>query len=364
MDPQKVSIRDFTGRQLSALLHSVGITDNTLESVGLLADALGPGGLRPVSTSPAWPSDVADDHTPVEFSTAFAADEPPVVRMIVEPTAARPSRIANMSAALASLDRMTRRGNLDTSRFDAVRSLFLPDNPARDFTFWYSLVFRADAAPTVKVYLNPDVRGESAAEEVMREALDRTGFAAGFRTMRDSAMTRPGLDRYSFFALDLVEQQRARVKAYISHHAAEVTDVTRAAKAARGVDVDRVPDFCLLTGGNTGTFDKRPLISSYTFLDGDADAPSGYSLYVPIRDYVTDDEEARRRVLAVMAKYDLDPTQFDNALRTVARRPLDEGVGLIAHVSLRMGRPRPGITVYLSSEAYDVATPRSISLAV
>ncbi|WP_447002981.1 tryptophan dimethylallyltransferase family protein [Saccharothrix isguenensis] len=364
MDPQKVSIRDFTGRQLSALLHSVGITDNTLESVGLLADALGPGGLRPVSTSPAWPSGVADDHSPVEFSTAFAADEPPTVRMIVEPTATRPSRAANLSAALASLDRVQRRHNLDTGRFDAVRNLFLPEHPEADFTFWYSLVFRPHVKPTVKVYLNPGVRGEAAAEGLVREALDRTGFAAGFRPMRDSAMTRPGLDKYSFFALDLVEQRQARVKVYISHHAAEVTDVTRAASAARAVDVDRVPDFCLLTGGSTGTFDKRPLISSYTFLDGDVGAPSGYSLYVPIRDYVTDDEEARRRVLAVMARYDLDPTPFDNALRTVAGRPLDEGVGLIAHVSLRMGRPRPGITVYLSSEAYDVAMPRSISLAV
>ncbi|WP_202918724.1 tryptophan dimethylallyltransferase family protein [Saccharothrix deserti] len=342
----------------------MGITENTDKSVGLLADALGPGGLHPASTSPVWPSGVADDHTPVEFSTAFAADEPPTVRMIVEPTATRPSRSANTSAALATLDRMRHRWNLDTHRFDAVRNLFLPEDPEHDFTFWYSLVFRADETPTVKVYLNPQVRGEAAAEGLVREALERTGFAAGFPVLRDHAVTRPGLDKYSFFALDLVEQRRARVKTYISHHAADVADVTRAAKAAQGVDVDRVPDFCLLTGGNTGTFDKRPLISSYTYLDGDVDAPSGYSLYVPIRDYVTNDEEARRRVLAVMGKYDLDPTQFDNALRTIARRPLDDGVGLIAHVSLRMGRPRPGVTVYLSSEAYDVATPRSISLAV
>ncbi|WP_367128987.1 tryptophan dimethylallyltransferase family protein [Saccharothrix sp. HUAS TT1] len=341
----------------------MGITENTPNSVRLLADALGPGGLRPVSTTPLWPSDVADDHTPVEFSTAFAAGEAPVVRTIVETTATRPSRAANTSAALAALDRMSRRGDVDTRRFEAVRDLFLPDDPEHDFAFWYSLVFRADEAPAVKVYLNPEVRGEGGSEELVRQALERTGFAAGFPVLRSHAVTRPGLDRYSFFALDLVEQQQARVKVYISHHAADVTDVTLAAKAAHGVDVDRVPDFCLLTGGLNRTFDKRPLISSYTFLDGDDRAPSGYSLYVPIRDYVADDEEARRRVLAVMAKYDLDPTQFDNALRSVAHRPLDEGVGLIAHVSLRMGRPRPGVTVYLSSEAHAVAAPRSISLA-
>ncbi|QFZ21937.1 tryptophan dimethylallyltransferase family protein [Saccharothrix syringae] len=349
---------------MSALLHSVGITENTTDSVALLADALGPGGLRPLSAEPVWRSDVADDHTPVEFSTAFAPDEPPVVRMIVEPTATSPSRQANTTAGLAALDRMRRRRGIDTTRFDAVRDLFLPADAERDFTFWYSLVFRAGDAPLVKVYLNPEVRGEAAAGELVREALDRTGFAGAFPGLCEHALTRPGLDRFSFFALDLVEQRRARTKVYISHHAADGADVTRAARLAQGVDVDRVPDFCLLTGGPSGTFDRRPLISSYTFLDGDAQAPSGYSLYVPIRDYVTDDEEARRRVLSVMTKYGLDPTPFDNALRTVARRPLDEGVGLIAHVSLRMGRPRPGITVYLSSEAYAVTAPRSVSLAV
>ncbi|MGM1059545.1 tryptophan dimethylallyltransferase family protein [Saccharothrix sp. Mg75] len=342
----------------------MGITENTVKSVGLLADTLGPGGLRPLSGSPAWPSDVADDHTPVEFSTAFEADEPPTVRAIVETSATRPSRSANVSAALDALDRVRRREDLDTTRFDAVRDLFLPEHPESDFAFWYSLVFRAGEQPAVKVYFNPEVRGEDAAEGLVREALGRTGFAAGFPVLRDHAVTRPGLDRYSFFALDLVDPRRARVKVYVSHRSAGVTEVTRAAKAAHGVDVDRVPDFCLLTGGSTETFDERPLISSYTFLDGDVGAPSGYSLYVPIRDYVADDEEARRRVLRVMAKYDLDPTPFDNALRAVTRRRLDEGVGLIAHVSLRMGRPRPGITVYLSSEAYGVASPRPVSLAV
>ncbi|MEU5691706.1 tryptophan dimethylallyltransferase family protein [Actinosynnema sp. NPDC020468] len=363
MDAQDVSICDFTGRQLTALLHSMGIPGTPGETTGLLADALGAGGRRSISGRPAWPSDVADDHTPVEFSTAFAAGEAPVVRTIVEPVAAGPSRRANTAEALAALDRLGARVPLDRSRFDSVRDLFLPEHPEHDFTFWYSLVFRPDGAPAVKVYFNPEVQGRKSAGWLVREGLQRTGFGAGFRILRERAVTRPGLDRYSFFALDLVERGRARVKVYVSHHSADVADVTRAASAAVGVDVDRVPDFCLLTGGSTGTFDGRPLISSYTFLDGDVDAPSGYSLYVPIRDYVSDDAEARERVLEVMAKYRLDSEPFDDALRVLTRRPLHEGSGLIAHVSLRMGRPRPGITVYLSSEAYDVAPTRPISLA-
>ncbi|MBB4964865.1 DMATS type aromatic prenyltransferase [Saccharothrix violaceirubra] len=301
----------------------------------------------------------------MEFSAAFAAGEAPVVRTIVETTAIAPSRRTNTAAALECLDRLRDRPELglDLRRFDSVRDLFLPERPEQDFTLWYSLVFRGGTAPGVKVYLNPEVRGVDAAEDLVREGLARTGFGDAFRILRERAVTRPGLDRYSFFALDLTDPARARVKVYISHHAAGVDEVTRAAEAARGVDVDRLPDFCLLTGGHTARFDGRPLISSYTFLEGDTDRPSGYSLYVPIRDYVEDDAEARERVLAVMAKYDMDPAPFDDALAAVARRRLADGVGLIAHVSLRMGRPRPGITVYLSAEAHAVAPPRPVRLA-
>lgn len=363
MDAHEDSIRDFTGRQLHALLHSLGITEKTENSLGMLADALGPGGARPLSLPPAWPSDVADDHTPLEFSTAFETGARPVLRTIVEPTATSPSRRANTESALAALVALGRRQKLDLSRFDRVRDLFLPEQPLSDFTFWYSLVFRPDEPPAVKVYLNPLVRGEDLADDLVREGLARTGFAAGHRTLFDHAMTRPGADRYSFFALDLVDRRRARVKVYVSHHDAEVAVAQRAAHAAREVDADRLADFCRIVGGGARVFDRRPLISSYTFLDGDTSRPSGYSLYLPVRDYVGDDAEALRRVHAIMAEYRLDTAQFDAALRSIARRPLDEGVGLIAHVSLRTGKPRPGITVYLSSEAYHVTSPREISLA-
>ncbi|GGP66829.1 tryptophan dimethylallyltransferase family protein [Saccharothrix coeruleofusca] len=329
----------------------------------MLGDALGPGGSRPLSQPPTWPSDVADDHTPVEFSTAFEAGAPPVVRAIVEPTAGTPSRRANTQSALDALAAMGRRQRLDLSRFDHVRELFLPDQPHSDFTFWYSLVFRAGEPPAVKVYFNPQVRGEHAADDLVREGLARTGFAGGHQTLLDHAMTRPGADRYSFFALDLLDRRRARVKVYVSHHDAEAAVAQRAAHAARDVDAERLDDFCRIVGGGTRTFDRRPLISSYTFLDGDTSRPSGYSLYLPVRDYVSDDAEAVARVHAAMAAYGLDTAQFDTALRSIAQRPLDEGVGLIAHVSLRTGKPRPGITVYLSSEAYDVASPRESSLA-
>ncbi|WP_267899878.1 tryptophan dimethylallyltransferase family protein [Lentzea atacamensis] len=354
-----VSIRDFAVAQLQTLLRAVGLAESSERSTKLLAEAMGPGCLRPLTAVPHWPSFVADDHTPVEFSVALAQNEPPAVRMIVESLAEQPGPAANLAAALGVLDRLTAQHRLDRRRLDQVRDLFLPDDPQGAFSFWYSLIVNRDAAPAIKVYLNPEVRGRESATSLVSEALRRLGLGAAHPTVAGHALQREGLDRFSFFALDLTEADRARVKTYVSHDAAEIPDVVRAAAAAPDVDPELLADVVALAGGGTGPFDRRPLMSSYTFLSGDVDRPSGYSLYIPVRDYVQDDLEACERVLAIMARCGMDTAPFVMALASMVRRPLADGVGLIAHVSLRLGRPRPGVTVYLSSEAYDVTPPRT-----
>ncbi len=362
MNPTGVSIRDFGSRQLHALLHSVqlgGIANNAIE---LLSESLGPGGFRPLSETPAWPSGVADDHTPFEFSTAFALGEPPAVRVLLEPTALDPTPQANMDTAVDVLESLARKHRLPLDRFDAVRDLFLPSDPQGDFSLWFSLVFRQDAPPAFKVYLNPEVRGRSEAPLLVGEGLARLGYGDGHAAIVEHARRRDALDRYSFFALDLNDSPGARVKVYLSHHDATADDAATAAGGAHGVSTDSVRNFCVLSGGRSGPYTGRPLVSSFTFLPGDVDRPRGFSLYMPVRSYVNDDVEARDRVLAVLDRHQVDPAPFEDALTTVAQRPLADGVGLIAHVSLRAGAPRPGVTVYLSSEAYNKASPRVATL--
>ncbi|SEQ80637.1 aromatic prenyltransferase, DMATS type [Lentzea xinjiangensis] len=325
---------------------------------------MGPGGRRPLSAVADWPSSVADDHTPVEFSVALAQNEPPAVRMIVESLAEQPGRRENLDAALGVLDRLSSRHRLHLGRFDRVRDLFLPADPQGTFAFWYSLIVGPYAAPAIKVYLNPDVRGPENGTALVTEALTRLGLSAALPAVREHALRREGLDRFSFFALDLMDEHRARVKTYVSHDDSVVADVVEAASATPDVDLELLADVVALACGGTGPFTRRPLMSSYTFMSGDTDRPSGYSLYVPVRDYVQDDLEACERVLAIMARCGLDTAPFVMALASIVRRPLGEGVGLIAHVSLRLGRPRPGVTVYLSSEAYDVTPPRTEAMSV
>ncbi len=197
----------------------------------------------------------------------------------------------------------------------------------------------------------------------MAEALQRLGLGWAYETVLSHAV-RPGQlnagDRFYCLALDLHNGPRSRVKIYMSHDGAEAHDMVRAATAVPGIDTSQVERFCSLVAGDTGTFDRLPLVSSYNVVQGDTDRPSTFSLYIPVRGYVSNDEQARQRVLAAADEYGYDPSLIDRGIAACTQRPLADGVGLVAHTSLRLGPGRPGVTVYLSSEAYRV-TPALVS---
>jgi DMATS type aromatic prenyltransferase len=353
----RLSLFDHLSGQLARLCEVARI--DPVVPRDLLGDLLGPTGSRPLSEPPVWPSNIADDHTPVEFSIAFNESEPPTLRILGESLGSPPGALTNLSAARRFLDTQVHRFGLSTSRLDAVQDLFATEHPQGEFALWHSLVFRSGRRPEFKVYFNPELKGVERAPELVAEALRRLGLGTSYQTMLDHGV-RPGelgrRDRLSFFTLDLHDGPQARVKLYLTHHGAEVRDVARAAGIVDGVDVAELTEFCEAAGGGPGLFNGRPFVSSYTFTDG-ADKPAGYSGYVPIRGYVSDDEEARDRVVALLARCGFDSAQLDRAISAVTQRPLRDGVGLIAHVSLRLGPPRPGVTVYLSAEAYRVSPP-------
>ncbi|CAM5296171.1 Prenyltransferase OS=Streptomyces antimycoticus OX=68175 GN=SSPO_059080 PE=4 SV=1 [Streptomyces antimycoticus] len=103
----------------------------------------------------------------------------------------------------------------------------------------------------------------------------------------------------------------------------------------------------------------RPALTCHSFTETATGLPSGYTLHVPVRDYVRHDGEARERAVAVLHSHDMDSAALDRALAAVSPRPLGDGVGLIAYVALvhERGRP-PRVTVYVSSEAYRTRPPR------
>jgi hypothetical protein len=309
-----------------------------------------------------WQSDISDDHTPVEFSIACDPGTAPTLRILGEALAPRPGRVANLDAALRLLDSLTGRFDVSRTQFDRVRDVFLDQEPLGLFSMWFSTVHRPAAAPEVKIYFDPNAQGTHKAPQLVAEGLRRLRFDGAYETLLAHGV-RPGelgrADRFAFFAVDLHARSHARVKVYLSHHNAGTAEVVRAAGAVEGIDDIPIREFLEITDCR-GPLTRRPLVSSYTFLDGDTDRPSGYSLYLPIRDYVDNDEQARERMLAVLTRYGLDAAVVDRAVDSITDRRLCDGVGLIAHLSLRLARDRPpGVTVYLSSEAYQVTPPRS-----
>jgi DMATS type aromatic prenyltransferase len=346
-----LSLLEYLGEQ-SARLCEVTRTDSA--SVRrLLADLLGPAGSTMLSDGPAWSSGIADDHTPVEFSVAFNKHGGPSLRILGEALASPAGTTANLAAAYRFLDAQADRFGLTTTRLARVRDLFATPDPNAGFALWFSLVFSPGRQPEFKVYFNPEMRGVERAPELVAEATRRLGVDEAYRAIVEQACRSGELgrgDRISFFALDLHDGPHTRIKLYLSQHDAEQSDVVRAAGLVDGIDTGELAAFCAAAGG-TGPYSGRPLVSSYTLAPG-AGKPIGYSLYVPVRSYVHDDDEARDRVAVLLDRFGFDATQLDDVIAAVARRSLREGPGLIAHASLRLGPPSPGMTVYLSSEAY------------
>src|SRR5262245_9605699 len=69
--------------RLSALCRANGLAAKEPEITGIFASLIEPWGASPAPTTPAWPSDVCDDHTPFEFSVVLSAGEPEL-RILVE----------------------------------------------------------------------------------------------------------------------------------------------------------------------------------------------------------------------------------------------------------------------------------------
>ncbi|WP_326567782.1 tryptophan dimethylallyltransferase family protein [Amycolatopsis rhabdoformis] len=337
--------------QLDRLCEVVGFDGSDGRHLRLLRGLLGTQGEKSLTTPPEFPSNVADDTTPIEFSVAFDTTGECVVRVLGETVGSRSPR--------EFLDEVAGEYGLVTDRLDAVADLFLPHEERQGpFTLWYSLIFRPGRAPKIKVYLNPQISGPAMADSLVNEGLRRLNIAEAYDPMIEHALRRGERDNFSFFALDLDDDPLARVKVYVSHEAADSADAELAAGLVPGTDPLLIREFLAVLGGGKGPFEQRPLVSSYSFVEGSGARPANYSVYLPIRSYVPDDEVASARARAVLAQYGFDGTKLDKALAAVSQRPLSAGVGLIAHVSLRMGEFGSGITVYLSSEAYQVLPAR------
>jgi DMATS type aromatic prenyltransferase len=363
--PAADTLGGHTARQLLRLCEVAGLSeaDSTAYARTLIA-ALGPVAGRPLDLPPPTHSFLSDDHTPVEFSLSFVPHEAPTLRVLLEPGCAAADLTQNGRTGLQVIREMAQRWDFPTDRLDELEDLFFPVSPRGPLSLWCALELRPGGVPKVKAYLNPAASGQARSAATVREALHRLGHRQAFTAL-------PQGDRHLFFALDLGDWEEPRAKVYLAHHNLSAAEASGLSRMDGGPGQAEIEAFFRIAAGHDtdaaalGPGDvqdprlgRRPVQSCHAFTNTPAGLPSGFTLYIPVRDYARHDREALDRAVAILGRYGMDAAPLIRSLSTVTSRQLQDGVGLIAYLGLafQQGQP-PRATVYVSSEAYEVKPP-------
>ncbi|MFF3935911.1 tryptophan dimethylallyltransferase family protein [Streptomyces phaeofaciens] len=358
--PGTDTLGGHTARQLLRLGEIAGLARaDSKVYARTLVEALGPVAERPLHLPPPSDSFISDDHTPVEFSLSFEPDAAPTLRVLLEPGAGDTGPAENGRTGLRVLRELAGRWGISTARLDELEDLFLPPSPEGPLALWCALELRPGSVPRVKAYLNPAANGAKNAAKTVRKALKRLGHRQAFKALPDG-------DRLLFFALDLGDWDEPRAKVYLAHHDLPVAEVAALARMDGGPAPAEIEEFLrLATGSDTGADDgpqrrlvRRPFQTCHAFTNTGSGLPSGFTLYVPVRDHAPHDGEALARATDLLKRYAIDPAPLHQALTAVTERRPEDGVGLVAYLGLahQQGRP-PRIMTYISSEAYQVRPP-------
>lgn len=353
----------LTAGQLNRLCAAAGLgPGDTRGYVEAVVAALGDVAARPLDLPPATPTFLSDDHSPVEYSLSFTPGRAPVLRVLLDPGGGEGDLARGGRAGLDVVRGLARRWNFSTGRLDDLADLFLPPDPRGPFALWCALELRPGGVPKVKVYLNPAARGTKRSTETVREALRRLGHRHAFDAL-------PPSDRFLFLALDLGDWDEPRVKVYLAHQDVPADEAATLSRTADGAGHAEFRDFFHTVTGSRGdgaegdaALLRRPFQSCHAFTETASGLPSGFTFYVPVRDHAQHDGQALERAVAVLERHGMDPCPLVRAVPAVTGRPLTEGVGLLAYVSLatQQGRP-PRVTVYVSAEAYRVRPPNVLA---
>lgn len=341
------TLRSFAQERLAALCRAVHFDEET--AADALDTLVEPWGERPLGEQPPWPSDITDDHTPVELSLSLGGDRADP-RLLVEAQGEDGSSASAWGAAALLNQRLRRRYGVSLARLAKVEALFKPSVPNARFAMWHAVWLRPNEAPLFKVYLNPAAHGRASAPALVKEALSRLGFSRAWSFLAAELNRRAGADELIYFSLDLSKGAEARVKTYIAHpnaHAEEIEPLLASGPYYEPGDAQR---FCRATTGSAGPFNARPLVTCFAFTAAADAQPESVTLHVPIRCYVASDELAQDRVASYLGE-EARPI-YRRAVAAVAGRPLKAGAGIQTYASLQRKSRGPRVTAYLALEAY------------
>jgi DMATS type aromatic prenyltransferase len=360
MRSSDLSLADHVGRRLATLCDLCDFGQDGKRVVDTFRELVAPWADRSVGLSSPWRSEIADDHTPIELSVTFADGEPQV-RILFEPQGAEPTLSSYREAALALHRSLAQRFDVDLSRFELVRELFLPERAEGAFALWSSVVFSRGKPPSFKAYFNPQAAGRHQAPALVEEALCRLGLRRAWPAVARYATCRgPRLDELKYFSLDLSRDEHARVKVYVQHHGVSAAELEHACLGSAEMCRGQALAFVRAMRGGDEAMRVRSPFTCHAFVAERDERAAAVTVYVPVAAYARDDDAIRARVADYLASARLDPQTYETMLRGYADRPLSDGIGLQSWVALRRYQGSTRITVYLATEATHVFAPGSV----
>jgi DMATS type aromatic prenyltransferase len=355
--PAEATLARFGEERLQALLAAVGSRGEAAPILAAFHALVRPWGARRIGRRPSFPSNVADDGAPYEFSLALSPDSAEV-QFYVEPQGDPPGAATNMRAGKATLELVAREFGAELAPIRAVEDIFLPPQPEPPFPIWIGASYLPGCALKFKAYLNPEVQGRSRADELVTSAMSRWGHARAWSAVRDALSVVPDRsDEVGIVALDLSAGPEARVKLYVRQKRATLADVRRLAEIATDYDAEDVDRFYGALAGHPGPFLAKPVITELTFRRRGAARPDSVTVEFPIQSYVANDDVARRRICRCLNDFGVRSAPYERAIQAFSTRPLERASAIHAHVTLRRVPSSASklvrrIGVYLTSEAY------------
>jgi hypothetical protein len=260
-------------------------------------------------------------------------------------------------AGLALNECLRRLPNVDLSGFDRVSDLFapVPSVPAR-CALWHGAELDANHETRYKVYLNPQIRGQKFATDVVMAALERLDMRRALTFLRSRESHYGRHPHFVYFSLDLRAHPDARVKVYIAHHGVRASELDRVLDRTREHMPSDGKRWIRQLSNSSGPFDYRPIITCLGFTR--THRPTA-TMHVPIRDYTGNDASAIEGACQLLCSQ--DRRLLRSAAKLFACRPLETGRGLVTYVSVRRVNGAVHVTVYLAPEAFTIGSTRASS---
>ncbi len=354
---------ELGAQKLKALCDVMGFEDKTEQTLELFRYMISPWGETVMGESPSNPTRLTADSTPFHFSIAFCGQRAEL-RTAFEPVGADGTLKSQKEAAYPQIERFARDYNLSLDRFRQIEDLFLPEDPKGHFGIELGGVLGPSriGEPDFQIYLHCFAQGEEKASALVEEAFRRLGFHRAWPSIAE-VMERRGPDTASLrlFTLDLAEDQIARVKLYMRHFGATIQDIEAALSIAAKYVPGDATELCQAIIGNPELLINDYLITTYAFVEGDDERPSGATFGIWPDLYLPNDQVIGDRIYNYLAKHNLPCDLYNRCLKAIANRPLEEGVGLQHYISIKRERGEPRVTVYFSPEGFQVCPPKPLT---